>query len=1047
MSPRGLGGDRQGGPLEVAACVVEAVDRVPLGLGRALGQVDADQPVDLVVGVVGDVLGPRAIGAAGVEGARADQLAAVADRVVGQPGGDGGRGRRVERLGDLDGQVALVVGQRGGVVVGVGGGVDVAVGVVVAALPVAERVGGGQGPVGRVVVVGGGEGDPGQRAVARAGDGGHIRVGLGDRAQVAGQVVAGVGSARAGDRAGAVDLVLGLAQHPVQGVVGVEGGEVLVEVGRAAGRHALGAGHLDRAAGLVVVDRGLLALGVGRQRRLVHGVVGDGAGRPDPGVAGAVARPDLLDQVVAWVVGGAGPDQLAAVEAGRLGGALAAEPVEAVVVEVAPVAAGVAAGVGGVQGVLQPFEQPVGVVVGLGDLVLGVGDPGRLAARVVGVVGGLMAVGVGGRGERAVGVPVVGGGVAFGVGDGLEVACGVCGVVAEGPLVVVGHAGGGHALGAGHGRQQRQVVADIGGVHRGGGVGQLGAFDPLGDLVLPGGQVAVGVVGVGGGEVVGHGRGGDPLGFGDLADLEVAGPLHLGGLAQRVGELGDLAVGVVGVAGHPRRRQRRRGHRGHPAGRVVGEAGGVRVGIQAAVLGGVADPVGAGLELPPELRAVAGAEVGEGGLGAVGPGRDPARVAHAEQPRGLVGRARLGVHPQGRVGDRRAITGAGGVGEHQRPVGQEAAVGVGAAPLGQAPQVAVVVVVEVQRTAVVVGDPLDLAAHVRLLGLVAGPVVDGEVPVGHPGHPRGVGHPDDALLGAARVLARRGVLQGEADGVVVAVDHGGGEPVGVEVEGDLVGAGQRPAPLVRVGGDAAQVQVDPGRFSPAGRPVRLGGPGEAVGGAVAVDELHPLVAAVVADVVGLVGVDVQRLPQPGQPRDRQGDVVADGALGVVLQRVVGQVHHGRQAPARREQRRPAPQQVAVGHIGQRGHAGARVLAVVVPEPLQPQLVLKALGHQDGMVDRWVALARKPAGGGHVVQVDAQPVGAQLRAGRQRRRLDHQREVLHRAGGEVVGEAVVGGALEQGRAVGRVPAVPHPQVQPRVVPPVHPALVPIVTVGQ
>src|SRR6266536_2307263 len=217
-------------------------------------------------------------------------------------------------------------------------------------------------------VVGGGERHAGGRPGARAGAVGQVGVGLGDRAQVAGKVVAVVGGPRGGDRAGPrVDRDLLLADDPVEVVVHVRGGKV---VGDAA-RHPLGAGHLDHAPGGVVVELGLLALWVAGQRLLVH-VVGERAGRPGAGVVGAEARADGLDQVVVDVVDGAGPDELAAVVAGGLGRALAAEPVEAVVVEETPVAAGTAAGVAGVQGVLQRHELPVGVVGGLDDLTVGV---------------------------------------------------------------------------------------------------------------------------------------------------------------------------------------------------------------------------------------------------------------------------------------------------------------------------------------------------------------------------------------------------------------------------------------------------------------------------------------------------------------------------------------------------------------------------------------------------------------------------------------------------------------------------------------------------
>src|SRR6266542_392925 len=344
-------------------------------------------------------------------------------------------------------------------------------------------------------VVGGGERHAGGRPGARAGAVGQVGVGLGDRAQVAGKVVAVVGGPRGGDRAGPrVDRDLLLADDPVEVVVHVRGGKV---VGDAA-RHPLGAGHLDHAPGGVVVELGLLALWVAGQRLLVHVVVGERAGRPGAGVVGAEARADGLDQVVVDVVDGAGPDELAAVVAGGLGRALAAEPVEAVVVEETPVAAGTAAGVAGVQGVLQRHELPVGVVGGLGDLTVGVGDPGRQPAGVVGVVRGGVVVGVGGRRERPVRVPDVGAGVVLRVGDAGEVAGAV---VAEGPLEVVVHRGGGHALGVGAAGEQAQVPGGVGRVDRVVAVGEDGLA-----------ALGVGVVGVGGRPRQWRGHGG---GLGD----------------------------------------------------------------------------------------------------------------------------------------------------------------------------------------------------------------------------------------------------------------------------------------------------------------------------------------------------------------------------------------------------------------------------------------------------------------------------------------------------------------------------------------------------
>src|SRR6266536_2794290 len=401
-------------------------------------------------------------------------------------------------------------------------------------------------------VVGGGERHAGGRPGARAGAVGQVGVGLGDRAQVAGKVVAVVGGPRGGDRAGPrVDRDLLLADDPVEVVVHVRGGKV---VGDAA-RHPLGAGHLDHAPGGVVVELGLLALWVAGQRLLVH-VVGERAGRPGAGVVGAEARADGLDQVVVDVVDGAGPDELAAVVAGGLGRALAAEPVEAVVVEETPVAAGTAAG----------------VVGGLGDLTVGVGDPGRQPAGVVGVVRGGVVVGVGGRRERPVRVPDVGAGVVLRVGDAGEVAGAV---VAEGPLEVVGHRGGGHALGVGAAGEQAQVPGGVGRVDRVVAVGEDGlAALGVGDV----GEIAVGVVAVGGEH---------PRRLGDLAHLEVGGPGDPGALVERVGDLRDLAVGVVGVGGRPRQW---RGHGGGLGDRVVGERG------------LVAQAVGAVLEPPAQLR-------------------------------------------------------------------------------------------------------------------------------------------------------------------------------------------------------------------------------------------------------------------------------------------------------------------------------------------------------------------------------------------------------------------------------------------------------------
>lgn len=401
------------------------------------------------------------------------------------------------------------------------------------------------------------------------------------------------------------------------------------------------------------------------------------------------------------------------------------------------------------------------------------------------------------------------------------------------------------------------MAGGVGRVDRVVAVGQDGAVAlAVGDV----GRVAVGVVVVGGR----HQRR-----LGDPGDLEVGVPGERRPLVLGVLDLGDLAVGVVGVGGRPRQR---RGHRGLAVGEVVGEPG---------LLAG---PVGAGLELPAEPGAVAWAVVGEGRLLAGAVGLHAAGVADAVQAGRLAGGLGVGVDPVGRRRDGRPGARRGGVGEHEAAVGQEVPVGLGPAPLGDAQQVAVVVVPEVQRVAGVVGDALDLAAHLRLLGVGPGVVDDREVAAA------GVGHGGDVLLGAAGVVGRVHVAEGEGEGVVVAVGDRGRVALGVVVEGDLVGPGQRPLAgrVGRAGGP--QVQVDPGRLLPAGGAVGLGGAVEAVDGAVAVGELDPLVG-VAGDLVGLVGVDVQAEPQAGQAGDGQREVVAGRRLGVVFQRVVGQVQH------------------------------------------------------------------------------------------------------------------------------------------------------------
>src|SRR6266545_5008738 len=755
-----------------------------LGLLAQGGVVEADLGVGRVVGAAD----PARV-EIGLQGAGA----------VLHAGGAGG-GDRQARPGQVPGWVIVDRGlcqPAGGDVLLLGGGV--AVGVIADAGLVAERVTAGQAAVSRVVVEACGEPHPRQRPRARTGHRGKPCPGRGHRPQVPSQVVAQVGDALV---AGA-GAVLGLADHPVQRVVVDQRGEVVGDGGR---HHPLGIGPLAQPAGVVIDQLGALVLLVVEAGRLVHRVVAGSRGGPDAGIAAGrpEVRVDLAEQVVVGVIVGAGPQQPAPLEAGGLGRGLLAKPPERIVVEPGAELPWVA-GVGGVVGVLDPDEAPVRVVAELGRVAQRILDLGGLARGVIAGEGrGRVAVGVMDRGDRArVGAAgqavVVVGDRAGRVGD----LVGVAGRVRdEDPPEVVGHVRGGDPLGGGHGRQQAQVVTGVGGIHRRVGVGQLGALHARGDLVLPRGQIAVGVVGPGG-ELAGR--------LGDLADLEVAGPFHLGGLVQRVGDLGDLAVGVIGVLGDP---VERRGHGGHLAGQVVAEAG---------LLAG---PVGAALELPPELRALAGPEIGEGGLVA-------ARVAHAVDPGGLVGGLGVGV---GRVGDGRSATRGGGVGEHQRPVGQGAAVGGGPTLLGEAQQVAVVVVVEVQRRAVVVADPLDLAAHVRLLGLVLGPVVDVERPAA------GVGDRDDPLLWPARVVAGRGRLQGEGEGVAVAVGHRGRVTLLVVEERDLVRPGQRPPAGGRVGRDRAQVQVHARRLGEAGHPVGAGHPGgEPVRGAVTVGDHHVLV--------------------------------------------------------------------------------------------------------------------------------------------------------------------------------------------------------------
>src|SRR6266540_1843114 len=771
------GGDRQAGPQQVAACVVGAVQVLPLGAIAAVkGQRDPGQPVVGVVGERGDVVGERGGAAGGVGGTRGDHLCAVAVGVVLDAAGHVPVGGGVQPLGDGDRRVALVIADRaarhpagGDVLLGAG---DVAVGVIAGAGLVPQRVAAGGAAVGGVVVEAGGEPHPGQRAGPRAGDRGEPCPGGGDRAQVPSGVVAQVGDALVGG-AGAV---LGLADHPVERVVVDQRGVVII----GGAGHALGLGDLERPPRVVVLGPGALAgrvgagVGAGDKQRPVHLVVAGGGGdRAGLRVAGdlPVVRSHGAQRVVVGVEVGAGPQQGAAFGAGGLGRALAAQPAEGVVAEERAVGAFVGAGVVLVVGVLDPAHLPVGVVVDAGAVAQRIADDGGLPGGVVGLEHcRRVAVGVDdlrhrARVRRAGQVVVVVGDRTGRVGDQVGVARRV---VAVAPLEVVGDAGGGHALRVGDRLEQRQVVTGVVGVHRGVGVGQLGGLGA--GLVGGAGQVAVGVVG-GGGEPA--------AGLGHLVDLEVGSPVHPDGLVVGVQDRGDLAGGVVGVGGGTRQR---RGDPRDPADQVIGER---RL---------VGQPVGALLEPPPQLGAVSGQVVGVGGLRAH-------RVAHAEDAGGLVGSPGLGVDPGRRGGDGRPGAVGGGVGEHQRPVSQDVAVGLGPAPLGQAQQVAVVVVVEVQPAAAVVDDRLDLASDVGLLGFGRGPVVDQERAAS------GVDDPGHALCRPARVLTGRGVLQDVGDAVAVAVLHHGGEPVHVEEEGHLVGAGQRPAASAVAGWQAAQVQV------------------------------------------------------------------------------------------------------------------------------------------------------------------------------------------------------------------------------------------------
>src|SRR5262249_33136609 len=312
-------------------------------------------------------------------------------------------------------------------------------------------------------------------------------------------------------------------------------------------------------------------------------------------------------------------------------------------------------------------RQAVGVIVGIaGAPAVGRGRPGELPGAVVGVAGGHGLARCEGRGEIA------------------------AGVVAERPHVVAGGGGGGAAR-AGLGGQQAPVGGGVGGVQRPVLVGQRGLAALL---VGDAGEVAVGVVGV-----VGV-RGG--VGLGDPGEHEVAVPGHRGGLVLGVGDRGRLAVAVVPVDGVVPERV---GDRGLEGGRVV------------AVAGGLGGPVGERVDLPAQQAGGAGSVVGNGGLVAVG-------VAHAEQPGGLVGGARVRVGPVGRGGDRRAVPRRGGIGEHPAAVRQQGAGGGRAAALGDPQQVAVLVVVELHYVTAVVGDVLDVAADVGALSLVLAVVGD-----------------------------------------------------------------------------------------------------------------------------------------------------------------------------------------------------------------------------------------------------------------------------------------------------------------------------------
>ena len=149
--------------------------------------------------------------------------------------------------------------------------------------------------------------------------------------------------------------------------------------------------------------------------------------------------------------------------------------------------------------------------------------------------------------------------------------------------------------------------------------------------------------------------------LGHLGDLEIGRPFDAGHLVERIGEGGDLAGGVVAVLGDPVERGR---HGRDPVGQVVAVAGVLPVAV------------GAALELPAQLRAVGRQVVGVRRLRA-------ARVADAEQARGLVRRLRFRVRPVGQERDRRPRTVGGCVGEHERTVGKELAVGLRTATLSE----------------------------------------------------------------------------------------------------------------------------------------------------------------------------------------------------------------------------------------------------------------------------------------------------------------------------------------------------------------------------